>query len=173
LFEFQRTQIWASSRAWRLCLPWMCRLPSAKCLLSVGAMDAVVVLGHRRCCVLGLRPALAWVPRRHAPPDLTSVVGPWPWPTTSTRSDVWILLVHAYLVCVVFFLEWWSSLVGSSGLDVRRCGSGVGLLRICGSSFRRRVRLVLVLQSGGSGWWTRRRSCGGRRCAGVGQSPRP
>jgi hypothetical protein len=53
-------------------------------------------------------------------------------------------LVHADLICVrllsrlVFVV-----LVGSPGLDVRRCGSGVGLLSICGSSFRRRVRLVL------------------------------
>jgi hypothetical protein len=66
-------------------------LPSAKSLLSVGAMDVVVVLGHRRCRGQGLCPALAWVTRRHTPLDLTSAVGLWPWPTTSTRSGAWIL----------------------------------------------------------------------------------
>jgi hypothetical protein len=66
--------------------PWRRHTPSVRSSLSVGAMDAVIVLGYCRCRGLGLCPTLAWIFRCRDPPDLTRAVRSWPWSTSFVRD---------------------------------------------------------------------------------------
>jgi hypothetical protein len=84
--------------------------------------------GHGcQCCGLGLCPALAWIFRCRAPPDLTRVVRLWPWLAPSVpdllrgssfgprRSDFCRLLPQPVVAVGL----------GSLWLEVRWCGSEV------------------------------------------------